>query len=112
MPQGRRPYRQPQLAVSFDSKTELCSYAAVPKVTAVIRGVPLSCVRDGGWRCAMTVFPLCGPRFPELITLHFICRNRRHRRAEVNRLSDKCLEDGGAKQLRPNLDALKSSWMA
>lgn len=60
----------------------------------------------------MTTFPLCGPRFPELITLHFIRRRRRYSRAEVENWSGKCLEDGSSKRLKPNLDAVKSYWMA
>ncbi len=60
----------------------------------------------------MTIFPLCGPRFPELITLHFIRPRRRHRRATAENLSDKCLGDGGPKRLRLNPEAAKPYWMA
>lgn len=60
----------------------------------------------------MIIFPLCGPRFPELIALHFICRRRRYSCAEVENLSDECLEDGSSKRLKPNLEGVKSYWMA
>ena len=59
----------------------------------------------------MTIFSLNIARFPELISLKFLRWNRPYANAELEKLSDRSLEDIGLKPTRRGFDGVKPFWM-
>jgi uncharacterized protein YjiS (DUF1127 family) len=50
-------------------------------------------------------------RFPELIALNFVRWNRRYGNAELEKLSDRSLQDIGLTPTRRDFDSVKPFWM-
>ena len=59
----------------------------------------------------MTILSLDFVRFPELIFVSFRRWARRRANAEVEKLSDRTLEDIGLEPPRRDFDAVKPFWM-
>jgi uncharacterized protein YjiS (DUF1127 family) len=59
----------------------------------------------------MTIFPINVARIPELISLNFVRWKRHYVSAELEKLSDRSLEDVGLTPTRRDFDAVKPFWM-
>jgi uncharacterized protein YjiS (DUF1127 family) len=60
----------------------------------------------------MTIFPFELTRLPEVIAVNFLRWKRRNRGDELERLSDRTLEDIGlAERPRRSFDGVKPFWM-
>jgi uncharacterized protein YjiS (DUF1127 family) len=59
----------------------------------------------------MTIFPINVARFPDVISFNFFRWKRRYVSAELEKLSDRSLEDVGLKPPRRDFDGVKPFWM-